>query len=47
MRNGVCDGLELVCQREGVRIDECGGGLYESHPILTVIAFFKAEVFHR
>src|SRR5688572_26272535 len=47
MRNRVCDRLELMCQREGMRIDECGGRLDESHPILTVKTFFKSEVFHR
>ena len=43
----VCDRLKLVRLCEGLRVDECGGCLDKGNPILTVVAFFWAQAFHR
>ena len=43
----VCDRVKLVRLCEGLRVDECGGCLYEGDPILTVVAFFQSETCHR
>ena len=43
----VCDRVKLVRLCEGLRVDECGGCLDEGNPILTVVAFFWAQAFHR
>ena len=43
----VCDRVKLVRLCEGLRIDKCGGCLDEGDSILTVVAFFQAQTFHR
>ena len=43
----ICDRLKLVRLRECLRIHKCGGCLDEGDSILTVVAVFKAQTFHR
>jgi hypothetical protein len=44
---GVGDRLKLKCQRQGLRIDECGGCLDEGEPIFKVVSLFKGKAHPR
>ena len=43
MRGGIRRWLEPMCQRQGLRIDERSGGLYEGESIFKEIPLFKSD----